>query len=303
LYNIQWKFRDEVRPRFGVMRAREFLMKDAYSFDLTPEDAVRSYESIFRAYMRIFRRMGLRAIPMKADTGPIGGDLSHEFHILAPTGESELFYDPRLLEHLNNGAEDMQTCTSFYAQTQDKHDPATCPLSDNELHRHRGIEVGHIFYFGTKYSQAMQAFVTQADGQKVPVEMGSYGIGISRLVGAIIEANHDDQGIKWPMSVAPYTVGLAHFKADYAADAQQLYHQLWDMGVDTLWMDDDKSAGEKMTALDMIGTPYQIRMGKGWANREVEIKERASGAIHLMNQEQALIWIRDNTAHHVIPVP
>jgi prolyl-tRNA synthetase len=303
LYNIQWKFRDEVRPRFGVMRAREFLMKDAYSFDLTPQAAAQSYAKMFQAYMRIFRRMDLLAIPMKADTGPIGGDLSHEFHIVAPTGESELYYDPALLNCLNDGADDLPTCTSFYAQTQDKHDPSTCPIPESQLHRRRGIEVGHIFYFGTKYSQAMQAFVTQSNGQKIPVEMGSYGIGISRLVGAIIEANHDEQGVKWPVPVAPYTVGLASFKADYAADAQQVYETLWAMGIDTLWMDDEKSAGEKMTALDMIGTPFQVRMGKGWANGDVEIKQRSTGAIHIMNKEQALNWLHQHTASLLIALP
>ena len=213
LYHIQWKFRDEVRPRFGVMRGREFLMKDAYSLDLDTAGAKRSYNKMFAAYLRTFARMGLKAIPMQADPGPIGGDLSHEFIILADAGESDVFFDRRWLEtdipvievdYRGDLEPIFQRWTASYAATDEKHDPASCPIPQTELVTARGLEVGHIFYFGDKYSRPMQALVARPDGAAVPLQMGSYGIGVSRLPGALIEANHDDAGIIWPESVAPF---------------------------------------------------------------------------------------------------
>ena len=213
LYQIQWKFRDEVRPRFGVMRGREFLMKDNYSFDLNAEGAVKSYNTMFLAYLKTFKRMGLTAIPMRAETGPIGGDLSHEFQILAETGESAAYYDAAF-EDIDFMADDLdiEQLMSLYAATDDQHDPAACPVPADRLRSGRGIEVGHIFCFGTKYSKSMGAVVMGPDGEEVPVEMGSYGIGVSRLVGALIEAFHDDNGIIWPEGVAPFDLGLINLR-------------------------------------------------------------------------------------------
>src|SRR5689334_184089 len=247
LYHIQWKFRDEVRPRFGVMRSREFLMKDAYSFDLDQAGARHAYNKMFVAYLRTFARMGLKAIPMRADTGPIGGDLSHEFIILAETGESEVFCDKAWLETDVLGtdvdyASDLepffQKWTSLYAATDEKHDKANSPLPPERLVTARGIEVGHIFYFGTKYSKPMGATVAGPGGETITVEMGSYGIGVSRLVGAIIEASHDERGIIWPESVAPFRVGLVNLRAADAActkACEELYAKLRGAGVATLY--------------------------------------------------------------------
>ncbi|HEV2300678.1 MAG TPA: proline--tRNA ligase, partial [Stellaceae bacterium] len=291
LYHIQWKFRDEVRPRFGVMRGREFLMKDAYSFDLDQPGAKRSYNKMFLAYLRTFARMGLKAIPMRADTGPIGGDLSHEFQILADTGESEVYCDRRWLETDILAAEpdydsDLEPFfrhwTALYAATDEKHDPKNCPIPAEDLVTARGIEVGHIFYFGTKYSQPMGAFATLADGGSVPLEMGSYGIGVSRLVGALIEANHDDAGIIWPVAVAPFAVGLVNLRAgdkrcrDFA---DGLYGRLRTAGVETLYDDRDESPGAKFATMDLVGLPWQLIVGpRGVAAGTVELKERRGGA-------------------------
>jgi prolyl-tRNA synthetase len=273
LYNIQWKFRDEVRPRFGVMRGREFLMKDGYSFDLTKEAAQKTYRDIFRSYIRTFQRLGLQAIPLRATTGPIGGDFSHEFHVVAATGESALYYDARL-ESRPDLCE-MDDFANFYAMADEKHDPATCPLSQEDLRITRGIEVGHIFYFGTKYSQAMKAAVTLASGQTIPLEMGSYGIGVSRLVGALIEAFHDTQGIQWPMSVAPFAVGLLSLKPDVQGQADVLYHTLQKAGLDVLWDDRDVGPGDKFSNMDLIGLPFQVILGERLLKAgEVELKCR-----------------------------
>ena len=296
LYHIQWKFRDEVRPRFGVMRGREFLMKDNYSFDLDAAGAKHSYNRMFVAYLRTFARMGLKAIPMRADTGPIGGDLSHEFHVLAQTGESEVFVHSDYLEmnwesfdnswYEENGRDALEAAvahfTSLYAATGDVHDPAKCPVPPEKLEKARGIEVGQTFYFGTKYSQPMGAVVTGADGAEVPLEMGSYGIGVSRLVGALIEANHDDAGIIWPESVAPFRLGLINLrpaddKCRTAAD--DLYGKLRGAGVEVLYDDRDESPGAKFAAMDLIGLPDQLIIGpRGLAGGNVEWKQRRSGA-------------------------
>src|SRR5437763_3441091 len=293
LYHIQWKFRDEVRPRFGVMRGREFLMKDNYSFDLDATGAKHSYNKMFVAYLRTFARMGLKAIPTRADTGPIGGDLSHEFQILAETGESEVYCDNRWLEaDILAEAENLdydsdlepffRHWTSLYAATDEIHKPEACPIPADRLVTARGIEVGHIFYFGTNYSKPMGAVVAGPDGGEVPLEMGSYGIGVSRLVGALIEANHDDAGIIWPESVAPFRVGLINLRpADdkCRAAAEDLYGKLRGAGVDVLYDDRDESPGAKFAAMDLIGLPDQLIIGpRGLAGGNVEWKQRRSGA-------------------------
>ncbi|MGK2229564.1 MAG: prolyl-tRNA synthetase [Devosia sp.] len=292
LYHIQWKFRDEVRPRFGTMRSREFLMKDAYSFDLSKEDAVKAYERMFVAYLRTYARMGLTAIPMRADTGPIGGDLSHEFIVLADTGESAVFCDKRLLDKpIPPQDTDFQgdlkpifeDWTSHYAATEEMVDMGEYEASVPEENRvsARGIEVGHIFYFGTKYSEPMKATVTGPDGKEITVHMGSYGIGPTRLVPAIIEAFHDDDGIVWPVSVAPFEAVLINLKAgDDACNAacDTLYADLNAAGLDMLYDDRDQGAGAKFTTADLIGIPYQIIIGpRGLKNGEAEIKHRKTG--------------------------
>jgi prolyl-tRNA synthetase len=301
LYHIQWKFRDEVRPRFGVMRGREFLMKDAYSFDLDAAGAKRSYNKMFVAYLRTFARMGLKAIPMQADTGPIGGDLSHEFIILADTGESAVYCDRAWLatdilaaevDYRGDLEPMFQRWTGLYAATDEKHDPAACAIPLEELVTARGIEVGHIFYFGDKYSRPMGAFATGPDGEPVALEMGSYGIGVSRLVGALIEANHDDAGIIWPESVAPFRVGLINLRsADKRcrAAADDLYAKLRSDDVEVLYDDRDESPGAKFATMDLIGLPDQIVIGpRGIAAGTVEVKHRRSGERQEVPVEAAL---------------
>ncbi len=301
LYHIQWKFRDEVRPRFGVMRGREFLMKDSYSFDLTYEGARAAYNRMFVAYLRTFARMGLKAIPMAADTGPIGGDLSHEFIILAETGESEVFCHRELLEFDVLGedvdyAADLQPVvdrwTSLYAATDDKHDEAEAAKLGDAMVNARGIEVGHIFYFGTKYSRAMNAAVTGPDGEQVFLEMGSYGIGVSRLVGGLIEAFHDKNGIIWPDSVAPFGAAVIDLKVgdvDCDAVCDDLYAKLRAAGVDPLYEDRNERAGAKFADMDLIGVPWQIIVGpRGIKNGVVEFKNRASGEREEISAESAL---------------
>jgi prolyl-tRNA synthetase len=293
LYHIQWKFRDEVRPRFGVMRSREFLMKDAYSFDLDFESARVSYDRMFVAYLRTFERCGLKAIPMRADTGPIGGDLSHEFIILAATGESEVFCHRDYLELPVPGADVdfsdpaalkaiVDTWTTPYAATDEMHDTtAWDALPEDERLAARGIEVGHIFHFGTKYSEPMNAVVTGPDGKDVPVHMGSYGIGPSRLLAAIIEASHDENGIIWPKSVAPFDVGLINMKpgdADCDRVCDELYTQLEAAGIEVLYDDQETRAGAKFATMDLIGLPLQLIVGpRGAKAGEAEIKNRATG--------------------------
>ncbi|MGL4371753.1 MAG: proline--tRNA ligase [Alphaproteobacteria bacterium] len=280
LYNIQWKFRDEIRPRFGVMRGREFLMKDTYSFDLTPEAAKASYVAMFKAYLQTFHRLGLRAIPVRADTGPIGGDLSHEFHILAETGESTLYYDAQFEEL--QAPFSLEQIETLYAATQEKHVPENCPVQPSNLRQGRGIEVGHIFYFGTKYAEPLGAFVTTAEGKTTPVEMGSYGIGVSRLVGAIIEASHDEKGIIWPKAVAPFDGALINIKPQDPTCrnvCEELYHHFSEKGAELFYDDREAvSAGAKFADMDLIGLPYQMIVGpKGLAQGFVEVKNRKTG--------------------------
>jgi prolyl-tRNA synthetase len=303
LYHIQWKFRDEVRPRFGVMRGREFLMKDNYSFDLDFEGARRSYNKMFVAYLRTFARMGLKAIPMEAESGPIGGDMSHEFLILAETGESQVYchsdfidFDPMEgeVDYQGDLTPIVDKWTSLYAATDDRHDAARFESAVPEAKRlsARGIEVGHIFHFGTKYSKPLGALVTGPDGEQVPVEMGSYGIGVSRLVGAIIEACHDDDGIIWPEPVAPFRIGLINLKpGDDGCDrlAAALYGKLRDSGVEVLLDDTDDRAGAKFATMDLIGLPWQLIVGpRGVSDGTVEIKRRASGERDTVSAESAL---------------
>jgi prolyl-tRNA synthetase len=292
LYHVQWKFRDEVRPRFGVMRSREFLMKDAYSFDVDADGAKHSYNKMFVAYLRTFARLGLRAIPMVADTGPIGGNLSHEFIILADTGESipgeNVDFDDRAsLQKL------VDDWTSLYAATSEKHDAAAFAKVPKEKQLSaRGIEVGHIFYFGTKYSEPMKAVVAGPDGKETPVHMGSYGIGPSRLVAAIIEASHDDAGVIWPEEVAPFRVGLANLKAgDAAVDGacESLYGVLTKAGMEVLYDDTDDRPGAKFATMDLIGLPWQLVVGpKGLSSGTVELKNRKTGEKETLSPESAL---------------
>ena len=287
LYQIHWKFRDEVRPRFGIMRGREFFMKDNYSFDIDAESARISYNKMFVSYLRTFARMGLTPIPMQADSGAIGGDMSHEFIVLADTGESAVYCDadwfktdPLSLD-IDFDA-DLQPIvdrwTELYAATDEKHDPVTCPVDEKQLFTGRGIEVGHIFYFGTKYSESMGATVTDSEGKEIKVEMGSYGIGVSRLIGAIIEAHHDDDGIIWPESVAPFKAGIINLRAgDAGCDGvcEELYTKLNDAGVEVLYDERDERAGVKFAEMDLIGLPWQIAVGpRGVKAGTVEIKQR-----------------------------
>jgi prolyl-tRNA synthetase len=290
LYHIQWKFRDEIRPRFGVMRGREFLMKDAYSFDIDAEGARKAYRRMFVAYLRTFARLGLKSIPMKADTGPIGGDLSHEFIVLAETGESQVYCHkdlvdmpvPENVDFDGDLTPYIEQRTSLYAATEEKHDAeafAAIP-ADKQLAA-RGIEVGHIFYFGTKYSKPMNAKVAGPKGDDVFVEMGSYGIGVSRLVGAIIEASHDDAGIIWPEGVAPFRIGLISLKADDPKTkevCEDLYRKLTAAGIEVLYDDTDERAGAKFSAFDLIGLPWQVIVGpRGLASGQLEVKNRKTG--------------------------
>ncbi|HEV2746323.1 MAG TPA: proline--tRNA ligase [Allosphingosinicella sp.] len=304
LYHIQWKFRDEVRPRFGVMRGREFLMKDAYSFDLDEDGARQSYYNQLLAYLRTFQRMGIKAVPMKAASGPIGGDLSHEFIVLAPTGESEVFYDSDF-ENLDWQQSDFDygnrvdldalfsQVSSTYAATDETHDvEAWEAVPELRRRQGRGIEVGHIFYFGTKYSASMGFTVQTRDGDQIHPQMGSYGIGVSRLVGAIIEASHDEAGIIWPESVAPFRVGLINMRGDEincTSAADDIDGRLEAAGIETLYDDRDERGGAKFATMDLIGLPWQLIVGpKGLARGIVELKRRATGEREELSVESAL---------------
>ena len=304
LYHIQWKFRDEVRPRFGVMRGREFLMKDAYSFDLDEAGARQSYFRQLLAYLRTFQRMGIRAVPMKAASGPIGGDLSHEFIVLAPTGESEVFYDAAFEEfdwaQADLGYEDeaglqalFDKVSSTYSATDETHDEGRWAKVPSDRQRQgRGIEVGHIFYFGTKYSASMGLKVSGPDGSMVMPEMGSYGVGVSRLVGAIIEASHDDNGIIWPEAVAPWKVGLVTMRGDDEASvaaADDIYAKLTAAGIEVLYDDRDERGGVKLGSMDLIGLPWQLIIGpRGLAQGLVELKNRRTGEKEELGIDSAL---------------
>ena len=307
LYQIQWKFRDEIRPRFGVMRGREFLMKDGYNFDLTKEDALHAYNRHLVSYLRTYERMGLQAIPMRADSGPIGGDDTHEFLVLAETGESEVFYDAEITD-LKFGSRDidfdsveqcqavLEEFTSRYARTDETHDEALFNQIPEERRRTaRGIEVGQIFYFGTKYSEPLGATVQTPDGNKVPVHMGSHGIGVSRLLGAIIEASHDDKGIIWPEGVTPFHCGIVNLKTgDAEADAacEAIYASLTALGLEPLYDDTNERAGGKFATMDLIGLPWRITVGpRGLKNGVVELTSRRTGESEELPPEQAVARI------------
>jgi prolyl-tRNA synthetase len=304
LYHQQWKFRDEIRPRFGVMRGREFLMKDAYSFDVDEASARVAYQKMFASYLNTFNRLGVTAIPMQADPGPIGGDLSHEFIILAETGESAVFCDRALLDVPVPGRDfdfedhaaleaEMEKRTQYYAATEEKHDEAAfAAIPDERKIAARGIEVGHIFYFGTKYSKPMKAEIQTADGQLTEIHGGSYGIGVSRLVGGIIEASHDEKGIVWPASVSPFDIGLLNLRASDAectAACDEAYQRLENAGFDVLYDDRDERPGGKFATMDLIGLPWQLAIGpRGLKAGTVELKDRASGETEELSLDAAL---------------
>ena len=304
MYQIQWKFRDEIRPRFGVMRGREFYMKDGYNFDLTKEDALHAYNRHLVTYLRTYERMGLQAIPMRADGGPIGGDYTHEFLVLAETGESEVFYDSAVTDLTFGDREidydSVEQCqgvleefTSKYARTDETHDEALFNEVPEERRRvARGIEVGQIFYFGTKYSDALNATVQGPDGKPTPVHMGSHGIGVSRLLGAIIEASHDDKGIIWPEGVTPFHCGIVNLKqGDDEADAacNQLYAALTALGLEPLYDDRKERAGGKFATMDLIGLPWRITVGpRGLKNGVVELTCRRTGDSEELSPEEAV---------------
>ena len=309
LYHIQWKFRDELRPRFGIMRGREFLMKDAYSFDLDMDKSRMSYNKFFVCYLKTFERLGLKAIPMAAETGPIGGDMSHEFVIISDTGESDIYFDKRILDLKNidenlDYSNDLSPIVSsyqdFYAAADDKHSEENFNKNVPKEFKSntKGIEVGHIFNFSSKYSEPMKANVLNSDGKSVPVHMGSYGIGISRLVGAIIESSHDEKGIIWPSAVAPFTVGLINLKVkdtDAKSMCEDLYQTLIDAGIETLYDNKDDSAGAKFSRMDLIGIPKQIIFGNNSIKGStVEIKDRKSGQIEVVNINEIISKINNN---------
>ena len=314
LYHIQWKFRDEVRPRFGVMRGREFLMKDGYNFDLDKDAALHAYNRHMVSYLRTYERMGLTAIPMRAASGPIGGDNTHEFLVLASTGESEVFYDAAVTElklgarevDFDNRAEVASICeefTTLYARTDETHDATLFDqIPEDRRKVGRGIEVGQIFYFGTKYSEAMGATVVTPEGTKVPVEMGSHGIGVSRLLGAIIEASHDDKGIIWPEGVTPFPVGIVNLKqGDASTDlaCESLYKALAAKGLEALYDDREERAGAKFATMDLIGLPWRITVGpRGLANGVVELTSRRTGISEEMSAEAAVERVAQIYAAH-----
>ncbi len=307
LFHIQWKFRDELRPRFGVMRGREFLMKDAYSFDVDYNNSIKSYNIMFIAYMQLFKKMGLKAIPMKADTGPIGGDLSHEFIILADTGESEVYVDKQLLNiddsflkinYNDDLQEKVNKFTSLYAATEEKHDVNNFDHKCNTLIKTRGIEVGHIFHFGQKYSLPMRATISDRVGDNIPVFMGSYGVGLSRLVGAVIEANHDQKGIIWPKELTPWDYNIINLKCgDIDCDkiCSELYNAMNINEIKVLYDDTEERAGAKLARADLIGLPYQIIIGpKGIKDQLYDLKCRKSGDISRLSYDELLNFVQTN---------
>ena len=310
LFHIQWKFRDELRPRFGVMRGREFLMKDAYSFDVDYNCSIKSYNIMFIAYMQLFKKMGLKAIPMRADTGPIGGDLSHEFIILADTGESEVYVEKELLDfngsytninYNENLQEEVNKFTSFYAATEEMHDLSDFDNKNHTLIKARGIEVGHIFHFGQKYSMPMNANISDRKGENIPVFMGSYGVGLSRLVGAVIEANHDQKGIIWPKEITPWYFNIINLKSgdgDCDKICLDLYKTINKTEFNVLYDDTDERAGAKLARADLIGLPYQIIIGpKGIKDQLYDLKCRKSGDISRLSYNELLNFVQTNKAY------
>ena len=299
LYHIQWKFRDEIRPRFGVMRCKEFFMKDAYSFDLTDDDAKKSYNKMFFSYLKTFNRLGLKAIPMAADTGPIGGDLSHEFIILAETGESQIFADKRIFEinldkydSTDESLSEMRKdFTDIYAATDEKFDEKkfNSEVDKQNQIKTKGIEVGHIFYFGDKYSKPMNCLIDDKSGKKISVKMGSYGIGVSRLVGAAIEANYNNGIMKWPKSISPFEVviipSISKNNKENLKKAEKIYQELKKQNIDVLLDDVDENMSNKFKKHDLIGIPFQIIIGSKSQENKLEFKE--------LNSESEMLSLED----------
>ena len=307
LFHIQWKFRDELRPRFGVMRGREFLMKDAYSFDISYAASISSYNIMFVSYMQLFKKLGLKAIPMKADTGPIGGDLSHEFIIIADTGESVVYLEKEFLSFDNALAEvdynkdlqeEVDKYLSFYAATEEKHNPKDKTIKSLNLVKTKGIEVGHIFHFGQKYSKPMNANVSNKNSHNIPVYMGSYGVGLSRLVGAIIEANHDQDGIIWPREVTPWVYNILNLKkGDNICDkiCEDLYSVIKNKNISILYDDTNERTGSKLARADLLGLPYQIIVGpKGIKDKSYDLKHRKSKKTEKLSYNELLNFINQN---------
>ena len=296
LFHIQWKFRDEVRPRFGVMRGKEFLMKDNYSFDLNFEAAKKSYNNMYRCYLKTFLRLGLTPIVLKAESGAIGGNLSHEFQILAKTGESKLYYDKEL-EKIDPNNADIEKLQLYYAAVDNEHDPKKCPLKEKDLKISKGIEVGHIFYFGTKYSKKLGANVQNKEGKNIPLEMGSYGIGVSRLVGAIIEASHDEKGIVWPNQIAPFKVSILNLNTkdvNCIKTAESIYQNLQSNKIDTLYDDREVAAGVKFSDNDLLGFPIKIIIGpRDIKANQVEIEHRKTNIKKKISPNEVIKYILD----------
>jgi prolyl-tRNA synthetase len=292
LYQIQWKFRDEIRPRFGLMRGREFYMKDSYSFHMNQDCALNTYEKMMRVYLKAFKRMGLTAIPVAADSGDIGGDYSHELHVLADTGESNIFFEPGLEKQIDPDNFSLADLRKFYAVEEEKYDEATCPIAKDKLEVKRGIEIGQVFYIGDKYSKSMDIKVQDKDGGFKHPLMGCYGIGVSRIVAAIIEASHDDNGIIWPEGVAPFKVAILNLKPGHEACdalAEECYAKLSQAGIEALYDDTKSSAGEKFAKADLIGIPYHIVIGPKLAGEsQVELKSRASGERQTIGLAEAI---------------
>jgi prolyl-tRNA synthetase len=283
LYQIQWKFRDEIRPRYGVMRCREFLMKDNYSFDISKNDAEKSYDNMFKCYLEIFNEIGINVIPVKADSGAMGGDLSHEFHLISKSGDTDIYYDKKIGD-INglNARNSFKLLRNLYSVTKDEYKKKQ-DLDASKLIKTKGIEIGHIFYFGTKYSDKLDAYVLNEKGQKINVEMGSYGIGISRLVAAIIESSHDEKGIIWPKNISPFNVGLINLNnknKELIRIADKLYDYLKKNNIDVLYDDTNERPGEKFANIDLIGVPSQIILGENsLKENSVEIKNRKTKKI------------------------
>jgi prolyl-tRNA synthetase len=296
-YQIQWKFRDEIRPRFGVLRAREFLLQDAYSFDIDKKSSEQSYWQIYKAYLQIFQKLGLKVVPLEADSGAIGGNFSHEFHVLADIGESNLYFDASIVELLSSGQVDLDTIkqiSDLYAASDEKHNPQDKRIK-GELKQSKGIEVGHTFLFGDKYSTPMNAKIHNNAGEAVPAEMGSYGIGISRVVAAMIETHNDSRGIMWPKNMAPFSIGIANLdinNSDCVSLSEEIYTKVLAVYKDTIYDDSKGSPGQKFALQDLIGVPIQIRVGrKSVASQTLEIKTRAQGKIDQVQKEDLLEYL------------
>ena len=293
LYQIQWKFRDEIRPRFGVMRAREFLMKDGYSFDIDSHQARKTYDLMYKTYLKIFAKLGVKAVPLQADTGPIGGDLSHEFHVLAGSGESDIYYDPEF-ETMDYNNIDIEKMRKLYAMADEKHDESKAPKG---VIKAKGIEVGHIFYYSTKYSKSMDFYVSGPSGEKIYPEGGCYGIGVSRLVAAIIEASYDERGIIWPISVAPFKIAIINLDPEDSLTkdiVSKICKLALEYKLEFLYDDTKESAGKKFANNDLIGTPFQILIGKKNAvNNKLEFKDRKENKWQIIELSEIETKIKD----------